>query len=331
LYFDKINEAGGVDGHPIKFIVYDNQNEGKNIVENAIRLFEKDKAVALFEFYGSIATKILVPILDKNDMLMLAPVSGQSYRNQVVRNIYSVRPGFEIESETMIDFLINTRGIKKIGIFNAKDGPSELGSVGRAASYLAMKKAGLEFAGLESRPRDDMNMASVVDAFIKADAKAILIWARDPQALELIKASHAKGFKPVFVASSTSGTNGFIESVSKLAQGQVEIYLTQTMPTFEATHLKLVRDFLAEAKAAKWPQSQLNSGELEGYFNAIFMTEVLRRAAQDYTTAHLREVLDKMNDVDIAGIKIGFSPSSHSGVKSAFLTQVKAGKLQSAK
>lgn len=327
LYFDKINASGGINGRKIKFIVYDDQNDGKTMVENATTLVEKDKVSFLFEFYGSIATRIVLPLLEKADILLLAPLTGQTYRSQVVRNVFSVRPGYELEAEAMVDYLVNKRGIKKIGIFNTQDGPSETGSVGRAATYTAMRKHGLEFTGVESRGREDLNMQPVADALLKAGSEAIVLWAREAQVTEIMQAAHVRGFYPLYFGGTQLGTSGFIEQVAKISGKAPEIYLTQAVPTIEATDDRLVREFLDDAKAAKLKLEQQTSGELEGYFNAIFVTELFKRAGNDLSTKHVREVLEAMKDVDVVGIKVTFTPKIHTGVSSAYLTQLKSGKL----
>jgi ABC-type branched-subunit amino acid transport system substrate-binding protein len=63
-------------------------------------------------------------------------------------------------------------------------------------------------------------------------------------------------------------------------------------------------------------------GSMEGYVTARVMVEALRRAGKNLTRASLIAALENMNDVDLDGFNLNFSPGNHNGTAFVDLTIV---------
>ena len=61
LAADKVNEAGGIDGHPLKLIVEDSEYRPQAGLDAATKLFDVDKVDAAVVFGGS---SITIPIAE---------------------------------------------------------------------------------------------------------------------------------------------------------------------------------------------------------------------------------------------------------------------------
>ena len=60
-YFQKINNAGGINGRKIKVISYDDGYEPKRTVENTNKLINEDKVFALFGYVGTPTSAAVLP------------------------------------------------------------------------------------------------------------------------------------------------------------------------------------------------------------------------------------------------------------------------------
>ena len=322
LYFDKINKQGGISGRKIEWIVYDDQNEGKKMVDLTTQLIEKDRVFALFQPYGSLFTKVALKVIEKHNIPVIAPITGVDYRKNPVAEVFSIRPGFQIDSQTIIEFLVKEKKIQKIGVFNQSGGPAEMGSVGRTAIIEAIRNHGLQVAGAEAKDVEDLNLDAVAENFQKQEAKAITLWTRDSHALALIKACHKRGYKPIFVGGTPVATRVFLDGVTALDPA-LEVYLSQPVPTVNSPESPLIKSFIADAKEAKFGQEEYTPSEIEGYFNAMFMIEVIKKMGTVVNREKLFATLNSIENIDVGGIKINLNKNRHTGVDSSFIFQVK--------
>jgi len=63
---------------------------------------------------------------------------------------------------------------------------------------------------------------------------------------------------------------------------------------------------------------------MEGYAAAKVLVEGLRRAGPNPTPVALRNALESIRDFDMGGLKLSYSPSSHTGLDFADLSIVDA-------
>jgi ABC-type branched-subunit amino acid transport system substrate-binding protein len=68
---------------------------------------------------------------------------------------------------------------------------------------------------------------------------------------------------------------------------------------------------------------------MEGFLTAKVMVEGLRRAGKNLTRENLIDAMEKMQDVDLGGFFVTYSPKSHAGSKFVDLTIItRGGKFQ---
>ena len=65
----------------------------------------------------------------------------------------------------------------------------------------------------------------------------------------------------------------------------------------------------------------------EGYVNAAIFVEGLRGAGPALSRNSFRKALESMTDVDLGGIKIGYSPIDHKAIKNPFMAKLVGNKL----
>lgn len=318
-YINKINKAGGVNGRKINVIVYDDQYDPKNTAEQTTKAVEQDKVFVLFDFVGTPTGAAAVPIIGKADVPLVGMFTGaQTFRSPVNKNIFHIRGSYWDETEMMVNRLTEDLKITDIGSLAQDDafGVAVRSGIERA---LSMKK--LKLTGNAVMPRNSEAVQDGVTEVLKASPKAIILTGAYLNSSSATKLLRAQGFKgPIFNVSFV-GTAKFIEAAGAAGEGT---YITQVMPSYLDTKIKLVADYQKDMKAEG--HSEFNYGSLEGYANAIVLVNALKMAGKNPTRDVFRKAFYDMKNFDIGGFKIKYSPDDHTGMKNIYLTQIKGGK-----
>lgn len=105
------------------------------------------------------------------------------------------------------------------------------------------------------------------------------------------------------------------------------VVIGQVLPSERAIQVPMVREaqLLAKAKGIQ----DLSPVMMQGFASAKVLVEGLRRAGRSPTRESLIVALNKMNNFDLGGLTIGYSPTNHAGLDFADLAIIDAsGKLR---
>src|SRR5438309_9556396 len=81
-YFNKVNAEGGINGHRINFISYDDAYNPQKTVELTRKLVEEDKVLLIFASLGTAPSAAVRPYLNANKIPQLFVASGASMWDQ---------------------------------------------------------------------------------------------------------------------------------------------------------------------------------------------------------------------------------------------------------
>src|SRR5438067_8297312 len=92
LWFDAVNAKGGVAGQPIELVSLDDRFDPKLAAENAKKLVEDGKVVALFLTRGTPHTQAVLPVVEANRVPLVAPSTGAMVLHEpVLKYVVNVR------------------------------------------------------------------------------------------------------------------------------------------------------------------------------------------------------------------------------------------------
>jgi branched-chain amino acid transport system substrate-binding protein len=83
LYLDKINQQGGIHGHPVKLLTFDDQNQPELAEKKALEIAKDSQALAVIGHYGSSTSLAAAPIYQKYG---IPAVSGSATANELTQN-----------------------------------------------------------------------------------------------------------------------------------------------------------------------------------------------------------------------------------------------------
>jgi ABC-type branched-subunit amino acid transport system substrate-binding protein len=141
----------------------------------------------------------------------------------------------------------------------------------------------------------------------------------------ILKRSHAAGWHPLFLSLSFAGTEGLIRAAGEDADG---VIVTQVVPPYDRTDLptiKLYREALEKYMGGAAPSFV----SLEGFVDAMVLTEGLKRAGKDLTREKFISGIESIHDQDVGlGPKflLNYGPKRHKGFDSVYATIIRNGR-----
>jgi len=348
-YFSHVNESGGIFGHKINVIAYDDGYNPVPTIRNTIRLVEDDDVLLLFDYVGTPTVTRMLPLLKiyggQRELFLFFPFSGA--QPQRVRPygeyVFNLRASYSQEIDALVDYLIS-RGRSRIAVFYQIDA---YGRSGWEAVHKSLAKKGLRVVGEATYYR-----GTTYQADMKAQVKTI----RNSSPDSIISIGAYEACAAFIRDSRDAGLNvpianvSFVDSENKLKlllkTGQetgrdytVNLINSQVVPSCEETELPAVAEYrrlitqydVMPAKSLirqDYEPHKYSPVSLEGFLNAKLLVEVLKRLGPNFHPKSVKAVVEGIKDYDLGiGVPVNFGPDKHQGLDAVFLTTVEQGRF----
>ena len=321
-YFALANDAGGVDGRKLKLISYDDSYDPTKTEACFNRLMEQ-KVFALGFFVGTPTAVKYIPMAESNKIPLVGLFTGAQTLYVPLRHwVVNVRASYFDETREQIDGLWATLGYKKVGVIYPEDA---FGAAVLEGVKAALKAHGAEPIAVASYQRQTAQVGGAIDTVKAANPEAVVVVGPSNTVAPILKQSHAKGWKPLFLTVSFVGTDELIQEAGSDAEGTV---ITQVVPPYYLTDFKTVA--LYRRTLSKYlPAAQPNFVSLEGFVDAMVLVEGLKRAGKDLTREGLIRGIESMHELDLGlgpQLKLDYSPKDHKGFDHVIPTVVRGGR-----
>jgi len=108
-YFAEVNRQGGVHGKRLKLLSLDDRYDPPLTVRNTLQLIERDKVFALFGYVGTPTVKVVLPLVEKQKIPLIAPLTGAQLLRQSHRPmVFNLRTSYHMEIDRMVDYLVRS-------------------------------------------------------------------------------------------------------------------------------------------------------------------------------------------------------------------------------
>jgi len=311
-YFAAVNEKGGVNGRKLELVTEDDKYEAKEAPGASKKLIEEHKVFALLGYVGTPTGTEHIKVTAPAKVPLVGMFTGaEALRVPMSRYIFHVRASYYDETEKIVEQVLSTGG-KKIAVFYQNDG---YGQAGLKGVEIAMGKRNLKIDALGTVER---NTIAVEDAVKKINAikpDAVVMVSAYTSCAEFIKQMKKAGSAATFYNVSFVGSTSLASALGKDGSG---VAISQVVPFPWGSSVPVVKEYQAAAKKAGL--TEYNFGAMEGFLTAKVMVEGLRRAGKNLTREGFVDAMEKMNDVDLGGFFVSYSPKSHTGSKFVDLT-----------
>jgi ABC-type branched-subunit amino acid transport system substrate-binding protein len=302
--FATLNAAGGIGGQKIRVVTLDDGYKPETTVANLRKLAAENRPVAFLGLFGVPTVAAALPVLEELRIPAVGLMSGSdAVRTPLKRYAFPVRAGYADEARKLASH-VHATGISRVAVI-FMDNP-----FGQAQKNALLAALAGQTIATQELPLDTEGAATGVVV------KQAL--ARAPQAVFVI--TTARLAVPVLAAlkqlSYRGATYGFstldASIVKSLAGGQAAgMGLTQVVPIPSGIRLKVVDEYLRALRSlGRGTPSFIG---LEGYIEARVLAEGLRLAGPRPTPAALLRALESMQDLDVGGFHVSYSPTFHKG------------------
>ncbi len=315
VYFDSVNEAGGIHGRKIELVKEDDKYEPDLAAANTKKLIEKDEVFALFGYVGTPTSNAALPIFTKEKVPFFAPFTGaQSLREPFNRYIFNIRSSYFDETEHLVSGLIKN-GMKNIAVFYQND---SYGKAGLAGVERALQKMAVPMLAKATVERNSKDVANAMATILPKSPDAIIQISAYGSCAAFIEAARKSGYNGQFYNVSFVGSQALANTLDKYGPGVV---ISQVVPFPWSKATPIVAEY---TKAMTKANKEINFSSLEGYIAAKVFTEGLRRAGSELTREKLIKALETINsnNYDVGGFALNFSATNHNGSKFVDMTMI---------
>ena len=129
--FSEANTVGGVNGHRLELVSYDDGYEPERAIANTKRLISEG-VFALIGEVGTPTSSAVQPIAAEGGVPFIGPFTGAAFlRNPSLGNVINVRGSYDQETEAWIERLTTDLGVSRIAILYQYDTFGRAGLSGR--------------------------------------------------------------------------------------------------------------------------------------------------------------------------------------------------------
>jgi len=314
---EAINKIGGINGHPLELVIYDDESDETKCVLAVKRLIKKDKVPVVIG--PSLSGNTLAVVKVVNDAKV--PLVSCAASNKIVTPVVDRKWVFKVPQsdthavEKIYDYLLKN-GIKKIAIMSVSTG---FGASGREELLRLAPEVGIEILADERYGPKDTDITAQLTRIRGTDAQAIVNWSVGPTQVLAVKNWRDLGMTNIpFYQSHGFGSRKNIELAGGAAEGVYcplgRVNIPDLVP---ADHpQKKVIDIYNKAYQEKYNES-LSSFGGHGWDALNLVIDALKAVGPD--AAKIRDYIEtRTNYIGQHGV-FNFSPTDHNGLtKEAF-------------
>jgi ABC-type branched-subunit amino acid transport system substrate-binding protein len=308
VYFEAVNAKGGVLGKKLRILVVDDHFKPEETSQLILSL--NGKVSALLPTVGSAQMERVLKdgVFDKVNLPLVGTIPAtESFRTPLNRNIFHFRAGDVDQLEKMID-LLSSIGQTKIGVLATNNPNGE-----QVIAYMnaSLGKRNLKLAAVQKYdigPKIDF--VPMVAEFAKAPPDVVILVGPPFATAAFIKEAKGSGLGTSLYGLSYTD----FKLVGKVAGGELArgVAIAQVLPNPANRTMPLVREFRENFDKYSKVEGVPSHFNLEGYIAAKLIVEAIRRS-KNSTADGVRRGLEMLNDYDMGGYLVDFSPTKHTG------------------
>lgn len=319
MRFDDANEAGGIHGRMIEYIVEDTQYQTPNAIRAANKLINSDKIFAMALALGTPMNNAIMPMQFDAGVPNIFPMTGSRSMVEPFHKLSFTQRGiYYDEIRAAVKYFVETRGRKSpCAIYQDTD----YGHETLEAVEDQTKQMGLEVVATSAHKKTETEFTAAVLKLKNAGCDLVLFGTIYHDTLLILDSAKKMGWTDVdFVGNDAAYGQAIADAESGAGEGYyVFVHVNRIYPD---------DDLSPEVRA--WYEQYLakygvepNAGAMEGWRGADLIVLALERAGPDLTRDKFIAAIESITDyTDIWGNRVSFGPDDHKGVSDSSLAQI---------
>jgi len=320
----QINDAGGINGHPLEVIIEDTTGEETATVNAMKKLVDKDGVCAVIGPSRSGTSMAIINIAEDKKVPLVSCAAAAPIVQPVKKWVFKV-PQMDSDCVRRIYDYMKEKGWSKAAIITGTTG---FGASGRDQLIKLAKEYNIQIVADETYGPKDTDMTVQLTKIKAANAQALINWSIVPGQSTVIKNTRQLGLTIPLFQSHGFGNIQYVKAAGAAAEGVLfpagRLLSAEGVPE-ENPQKKLLMRYKKDYET-KYKEDVSTFGG-HAYDALTLVVKALRAVGDD--RAKIRDHIEKTTGfVGTAGV-FNYSPQDHCGLdKSAFVMYVvKAGKF----
>ncbi|MDO9556920.1 MAG: ABC transporter substrate-binding protein [Coriobacteriia bacterium] len=311
MELERINEDGGVNGHPVKVVIEDDATDPAKAQAATVRLIEQVDVLAIIGATGTGQTMGMRGDIDRAGIPQVSVAGGTVVTAQFDPLVFQT----PWSNSLVVPFTLSRlrdAGITKIALMYDTGG---FGADGGDVVKATVGEYGISVVAEQTFNPGDTDMTAQLTMVKGSDAEAVVLWNAGKES-----AIVAKNMQQLSMMLPLYGCHGnaraeFAEGAGDAAEGfrfaAGKILLPETYGT-DSMSYRVATDFVERYTERYGKAPDTFAGHA---YDALYLiVEAMRRLPEGFTTAELRDEIERTDDfVGIGGI-FTFTESDHNGM-----------------
>jgi branched-chain amino acid transport system substrate-binding protein len=313
---ERINEAGGVNGHPIEVIIEDDATDAAKAQAATVRLIEQENVIAVIGATGTGQSMAMRSDIVRAQVPQVSIAGGTVITADFNEWVFQTPWSNSLVVPFTMEYL-SEQGITKIALITDTGG---FGADGLVVLQQEAPKAGLTVVAAETFNPGDTDMTAQLTKVRGSDAEAVVLWnagkeasivAKNMQQLNMdlpLYGGHGNA-RAEFVESAGAAAEGF-----RFAAGKVLIPESYGEGT---ENYATAAEFIDRYTARYGMGPDTFAGHA---YDALYLTvEAMQRLPEGFTASDLRDEIEGTSGFIGIGGAFTFSAEDHNGLASSDL------------
>ena len=322
MRFEEANEAGGVNGRQIKFVVEDTQYQIPRAIQAANKLINRDKVFAMVLALGTPTNNAVLTQQLKAGIPNMFPLTGARSMVEPYHDLKFAQRGiYYDEIRAGVKYFLEEMGKEKpCVIYQDTDYGQEI----LEGAEDQLKEMGQALVGVSAHKPTESEFTASIIRLRNAQCDVVFMGTIHRDTILILEAARKMKFDVVFVGNNAAYGQVIAEQESGSGEGYHAF-----------VHMaKLYKEDGLSDKVERWwdryeARFNVEPGipAMEGYRAADLVVTALENAGPDLDKAGFLAATEAIDNYqDIFGYQIQFGPGDHKGVSESLLSVVEDGK-----
>ncbi len=320
-YFNKmVNEQGGVAGHKIDFISYDDGYSPPRTVEQIRKLVEDDKVAFTFNTLGTPSNSAIQRYMNQRKVPQLFVATGADKWGNHKEFPWTIgwQPSYRTEAQIYTKYMLRQKPDMKLAILYQND------DFGKDYPAGVKDVLGDKFSKMVTTATyevTDPTVDSQITGLQASGADVLLVVATPKFAAQAIRKVHDLNWKPMFFLTNVAISVGAVinpagpeNAIGIISAGYLK---DPTDPAWQDdTGMKEWRTFMDKYLPGA---DQTDGGYIAAYAVSDTMLKVLKQCNGDFSRENVMKQATNLHDVSnpllLPGIKINTSPTNYHPIR----------------
>ncbi len=325
---DQINAAGGINGHELKVVIYDDETSAEKCATLTTRLIEQDNVLAIVGPTTSGNSMAIIDIVTNAKIPLVSCAAALSIVTPVEERYWVFKtPQTDKEAVTEIYTYMEKNGITKAALITDTSG---FGASGRDFLLADAADYGIEIVDDQTFDSGDPSMEAQLTHIKGTDAQAVISWATTDESATVALDMKTLNMDIPHFASHGIANMDFIEQAGDAANGVIfpagKLLFVDQVPASDPQKQTLV-DYVADYEAL-YGEGTISTFGGHMYDALMIVINALEQIDEGLDTAAARAAIRdaiEQTTINFAGTGGVFtmSPDNHLGMAPGSLGMIK--------